>query len=107
MKLPHLDYNPWQKTPLERMYDVWLPGWEHHDKPRIGLIIYAAHDFVRHGRARIANEPITCRLCDRSDCWQREERAYVCEHGLVDGLGIRMIDSIPLDLVGRVDEAQE
>jgi hypothetical protein len=107
MKLPVLDFDPWRRTPLERMYDVWLPGWEQYDKPRIGLVIYAANDFTRHGRTCLANEPITCRLCGGSDGWRRESRAFVCEHGTVEGLEIRRIDSIPLALVGEVNETQE
>ena len=85
MALPDLNFDPWF----------------------LGLRIHAAHDFTRHGITVKANDPIPCRLCGRSDRWLRESRAYVCEHGTIDGFPIRKLDSIPLNLVGEVDEAQD
>lgn len=110
MELPDLDFNPWEKSPLERMYDRWKPDWERGTVPKTTYIIYAANDIVWRGTAYLAGQSFRCRLCGSGDEWTLEgtekHPVFVCEHEpiqLTRG-GLRQIDSVPARVVGKVDE---
>jgi hypothetical protein len=88
------------KTPLERMYDVWVGegNWE----PAPPQITYRIYDQ--------AGQPIACHLCGSTDSWVLEGRedagvtpAFVCDHGTESGV-IRKVSSVPANRVGRVEE---
>ena len=95
-----------QKTPLERMYDIWTSGTWEPDPPQTYYRIWD-----RHGIA------FECDLCENQDRWQleglesqRKATVFVCDHGIqICGpqVAIRKIRSIPVERVSRYEKVSE
>lgn len=81
------------RTPLERMYDVWMPGWDDVPGPRYRL-------WDNPGL------PLECCICGQSDRWQPDNdecTVFVCEHYPIPGVPIRHLDSATLSNIGRME----
>lgn len=52
------------KTPLDRMYDTWQPGWEQAEMPAEFLTVKLVDQ---------AGRPVTCSACGRDDRWAATE----------------------------------
>lgn len=101
-----------KKSGGEKILENW-GNWDPFTPPEIPEVpdfiprykIFALEDCEWRGHKLKAGEGFPCRFCkgtkeQRNQNWVLESNAFVCFHGLVEYTAIRLLDSVPLGLVG-------